>query len=200
VTEGTLPRNTRQTRRQLQKLRSGIEQGQVAGYRDAGDVARPFPGDDDAPWGKHPPFPSEATAWQALVQLPADQACALLSPLDVSYYRVLAAFFQYTPADLQIGQLSIVPEVWNETQEQWYATAVVDPTLSAPQAVCGLDGYGSRTFYGTELRTPIGLAVSIAVPFDVTPYTRFRFRLRDLSPEGEGNQPGSVRAYYALSL
>jgi hypothetical protein len=200
VSEGTLPRNTRQTRRQLRKLRDGIDQSQVAGYKDAGGVPRPFRGDDDAPWGKHPPFPSEATAWQALLTLPADQACALLSPLDVAYYRVLAAFFQYTPADPQTGQLSIVPEVWNETQESWYATAVVDPTLTAPVDACALPGYGSRTFYGTELRTPVGLPVSIAVPFDVTAYTRFRLRLRDLSPEGEGNDPGTVRVYYALSL
>lgn len=200
MTEGTLPRNTRQTRRQRQQLRSGIEQGQVAGYKDASDVARPFPGDDDAPWSKNPPFPSEATPWQALLTLPADQACALLSPLDVAYYRVLATFLDYTPADDVAGQLSVVPEVWNESQEVFYATAVVDPTLTAPVTVCALSGYGARTFYGTEVRTSPGLPVRIVVPFDVTAYTRFRLRLRDLSPVGEGNAPGTVRIYYALSL
>lgn len=200
MTEGTLPRNTRQTRRQAQQLRNGIEQGQVAGYRDALDVPRPFPGDDDAPWGKHPPFPSEASPWQALLALPVDQACVLLPPLDVAYYRVLACFLDYTPLDLQLGQLSVVPEVWNEAQEAWYATTVVDPTLTAPVTVCALDGYGARTFYGTEVRTSPGLAVRIVVPFDVTAYTRFRLRLRDLSPVSEGNAPGTVRVYYALSL
>jgi len=200
MTEGTLPRNTRQTRRQLRKLRSGIEQSQVAGFLDAAQVPRPFTGDEDAAWSKNPPFPSEATAWQALLTLPVGQACALLSPLDVSYYRVLAAFLDYTPADLQTGQLSIVPEVWNETQEAWYATAVVDPTLTPNVVICGTPGYGARTFYGTEMRTPVGVPVRIAIPFDVTAYTRFRFRLRDLSAAGEGNAPGAVRVYYALSL
>lgn len=200
MTEGTLPRNTRQTRRALQQLRSGIEQGQVAGYRDAGDVPRPFPGDEESPWSKNPPFPSEATLWQA-VTLEAANECTLLSPLDVSYYRVLAAFFDYTPADEVTGQLSIVPEVWNETQEAWYATAVVDPTLTPDVVICTLPGYGARSFYGTEMRvgTP-GVPVRIVLPFDVTAYTRWRFRLRDLSPAGEGNDPGDVRVYYALSL
>lgn len=199
--EGTLPRNTRQTRRQLRRMRGGIEQSQVAGFLDAAGVPRAFPGDDDAPWGKHPPFPSEATLWQALTLLPNNR-CVLLSPLDVAYYRVLALFFDYAPPvhQNQTGQLSIVPEVWNETQEAWYATAVVDPTLTPDVVVCALPGHGSRKFYGAELRGPVGVPVRIMVPFDVTAYTRFRLRLRDLFTEGHEVPAGTVRVYYALSL
>lgn len=188
--------NQRSTRRELAQGRrhDSIGNAPVLGYLDEGDVPRAVGGDEEAPWLKTPPFPSNVVAWftgvtggQALTPQVPDLPLGnyvFTAPIDVEQRRVLNVWIDFTAqGDDVTSGLSLVPQVFNDMvspEGEFWNTVVIDPSLSVldlSATVLALPGVGSRVFRPAELRSALLAPAGrwrVVIPFDVTPWSRFR--------------------------
>lgn len=183
-----LSRNTNDTRSQLEQLDRGRSNSaeQVNGYEIGTGEPRAWPGDEDAPFVKTPPFTEEPQLWLPATTL-STSAYGLTDPIDVEDFRLLQVLFelQWDGVAESDCQLSILAEHLAasvlDPPEQWYVTGVVDPTVSYVNPFGIGDGYGSRVFAPSEFRTPVFTAAALrtqrfALQFDVTNAKAFRLR------------------------
>lgn len=200
--------NDRARARELSQLRRDLSTGASAdGYRDKeGGVSRAQPGDEDAPWVKAPPFPSDVSQWLTVDPLPVDDY-VFTTPIDVANKRVFNVWVDFLSAAGEgVSQLSLVPQVFNDFAavdgapiDAFWNTIVLDPTITVVDlsaTVLGLPEAGSRTFHPAELRSAAlagGARWRVVVPFDVTMWSRFRLAV------GAVDGAGSVILGYSFA-
>lgn len=185
--------NQRQTQHELEALRNrpdGDDQQDVIpiGYVGMDGVRRTIPGDGESAFLKTPPFESDTARWERFFTVPLLDVVAVplnyafTPPVDVTTRRLLNAWIAWTlPIDIAENPniLSILPQgKRDERDDAWYTIGVVDPTLTPSIPI---QGFGSRTFYQAELRTPSITASALGptffrtvLTFDVAIYTSFR--------------------------
>lgn len=168
------------------------------GYLDAGGVTRAVQGDREAPWLRTPPFPSDVVRWFTATNATPDfiDDYAFTDPIQVTDHRILTLWLEFTHiAGAGAAVLSLVPQAARRLEESTPAVfrpiAVIDPTLAVVDlsaTVIAMAGVGSRTFRPAELRTAsvatIGQTWRTMLPFDVTPYTDFRFAVGAIVAQG----------------
>jgi hypothetical protein len=196
-------RNTNDTRAELDQLNRGQSNdvSRVVGYDGPGGEPRTWQGDDDSPFIKALPFTEEPVLWAFLSPLPTAAAGYTALPgIDVEDYRLLQVLFE-----LQWGlnahptsQLSILPEhlavSHYDPPEAWYATTVVNPTITLITPALQGDGYGSQVFSPSELRTPIMTAAvgvrtqRFCMQFDVSNVKTFRLKVLELAQGQNASQ------------
>jgi hypothetical protein len=194
--------NERSLRRELQQgRRAGEGDGSTVdglSYQGPAGMPRSVQGDLEAPWVKAPPFPASVQPWftaetGGTPDLPIDDY-VFTTPIDVEQRRVLNVWLDYTA---QGGEgdagLSIVPQVFNDAagaEGEFWNTVVIDPTLTVVDlsaTVLALPGVGSRLYRPAEFRSPVfidGTRWRVTIPFDVTPYGRFRLAVGALGGGG----------------
>lgn len=186
--------NSEELRRALERGRAPSA-GEVSqqGYADPAGVPRAVGGDDDAPWLKTPPFPSDVTRWFSANNTDDaafDDDYVLTEPLDVTNWRLFTLWIDFRPTTQAAGVsglLSLVPlaarqlNKVNPPATEFYPIGVVDPTLTVldlSATIFGLSVFGSRTFSPAELRTPavpVAEVLQATLVFDVSQYVALRF-------------------------
>ncbi len=161
-------------------------------YRDETGVPRSVGGDEDAQYGKTPPFPSNVQRWFSADTLPVGDY-VFTDPIDVRQRRVLSVWIEFEADGGDNAQLSIVPQIFNDfagQTGQFWNTTVLDgaiTVLDLSGTVLGLSDVGSRTFHAAELRTGViadGTTARVMLPFDVSPVSRFRLGIGALTASG----------------
>ncbi len=191
--------NDGSSRSEIQKLRrdKNSDDSSVMGYEDAAGVPQAVQGDQDAPWLKTPPFPSNVqTLFNDVLPLVPAPGYLPTGSINVKDRRLLLLWIRYTSADPD-GQMSFIPEGAKTNEDGvFFPIAVVNPFLTVLGAP--LVGFGSRTVFETELRLePIaggGVRTLGALAFDVSGYEAFRFRIGELSPTA-----GTVQLGYSFA-
>jgi hypothetical protein len=185
-----MTKSTGRTRQGLNRLRRGAGSGEVQGYLDAGSVPQAVRGDEDGPWVKGPPF---ITNREGLYEQYESSGTTYRFTPDVNVrdYRILTLFIDAYSC-LANGQLSLIPEFsMDDVGDNFYPIGVVEAAITQvnlPDTNIPFEPpFGSRTFYPTELRSPV-LAASddlhTSLTFDVGSYNRYRFGVAWLSSGG----------------
>jgi hypothetical protein len=158
-----------QTRANLQRVRRDGRLGNTTevGYLDQGSESRAVQGDDDAPWIKLPPFPSEPQGYgEKAYTLPTSHAVpeAFLPAINVENVRRLTLLVDYKPGAVG-GILSLIPYFDGYPQIAQAAPVSLQP----PGEV---ENFDSVTVRPLEYRTGAALqtttALELALTFDVS--------------------------------
>jgi len=209
--------NERDLRRELQQGRgSGDGAADTVGgmsYQGPAGIPQSTQGDNEAPWIKAPPFPASVQPWFTAVtggnpNLPV-RDYVFTPPIDVEQRRVLSVWVDFTAtAAGPLSGLSIVPQVFNDSAGEggeFWNTVVIDPTLSVidlSATVLAMPGVGSRVFRPAELRSPVLPLLArwqVSIPFDVTPWGKFRLAVGVFGTMPMDGSTGSLRLGYSFA-
>lgn len=161
--------------------------GAPAGYSSKGG-AREVQGDDDAPFQKLPPFPTDRQLLLVDPALPVG-AYGASEEFDIEAVRLLTLWVDYTSAE-DGSILSIVPEVRNaDGGEPWTPIGAIDAVLTTVVLPTLSGSYGSRIMQPAEFRSPTvanGQRHRLAVVFDVGPYKQMRFLAGNVAAVADG--------------
>jgi hypothetical protein len=188
-------------RRTIRRLAGEDSTNQQIAYEDNG-ATRNVQGDEEAPWVKVPPFTeSPPEPYITSEQLPSSNAYVVLPEIDVSDSRLLTLYVDYTAASAgNDGQLSIIPQASrDDSGDSFFSIPVIDPTLTLVSCTGFTPQIGSRNVYPAELRTEAladTVQLVLPLPFDVAPYSRFRFLMAEL---GAGTA-GTITLAFARSM
>lgn len=191
--------NQRQTEQEMSALKNRPDDDDQTdivpmGYVDTYGTRRTVPGDGESAFLKTPPFESDTQRYTRGLVVPfvtEGLVYEFLQPVDVNTRRLLNFWLSWTiPIDANQNnhQLSLLPQGRrDETVNEWYTIAVINPTLAAgfPGA-----GFGGRTFYKAELNTPVfvgdpaaAIVFRTVITFDVAIYTSFRLGVGSLNDD-----------------
>jgi len=171
---------------EIARLRKdGDAGGTSMGYDNEGRVVE-VKGDDQAPFGKQPPFPTSRDLLLEVDVLSVDSYTPS-EEIDVEKVHILTVWVDYTPGD-DGAILSLIPQVRDSREVDFEPTSVLSAAITEVNLPGETGIYGSRPFYQTELRTPAmqaGNTLCVPLSFDVGPYKQFRMRAGEI-----GNQTG----------
>lgn len=170
--------------------RDADDGGTAMGYDRQGSVIE-VKGDDDAPFGKQPPFPTDRNLLLESAELPTD-AYVNGAEIDVEAVHILTVWIDFTAAT-QEAVLSLLPMARDSPERAFVPIAVLDSTLVAeilsPIAV----PLGRRIFYATEIHSAplpgIGDQLLTVMSFDVGAFKQFRLSASD---RGTDFEPGTT--------
>ena len=185
--------NNSDTNAELDGLRRGRPDGAAnpMGYESEDGGTKDVTGDDDAPFFKAPPFPEAPVPWFGPEVLVAQATYVQTTEVDVSDWRLLQVLLElrWTNAGVATAQLGLLAEHLAasllDPPEDWYVTAVVDPTVAYVTQPGFGDGFGSRMFAPSQLRSPIfntagTRTVKFCLQFDVANASKFRLSVGQL--------------------
>ena len=131
-------RNQGSTRRDIKRLRNDSDSNtSPMGYEDGAGVPQAVEGDEEAPFLKTPPFPTQATRWFRNVNV-FDTEWLFTDPIDVAKRRLLTVWILFNSDAAPGPELLFIPYAAHAPRpvtggtipEDFYAITVVDPTLT----------------------------------------------------------------------
>jgi hypothetical protein len=170
--------------------KDGPSEARIMGYESP--EAETVKGDDEAPYHKNPPFPSDLFRnYLALLETEAIPGDGDLTAIGVEQRRGLLLFVEFTTPGDAVDQELLIRLDALRGAEEWFPTAVIDSTLVIPAPPIS----ATRDVYASIIRIPfpgVGITIRMCIPYDVSFYETVRFHIERT---GEGIDPAINLGY-----
>lgn len=170
--------------------KDGASGARAMGYESPD--AETVKGDEQAPFLKNPPFPSDL--FRNYLSLAAGEpipGTGDLTPIGIEQRRGLLLFVEFITPDDAVDQELLIRLDALRGAEEWFPTAVIDSTLVIPAPPVS----AQRDVYASILRIPftaVSTTIRMCIPYDVSFYETVRFHLERT---GAGTAPAINLGY-----